>query len=211
MDGKIRRAGDEDVGALLAFCRVAFPDAPKWQGADFVARRWWRAAMRSPIAEVWVVDQEVGPTGFVVVALDQGAWARARRDRYGSPLYRLFGLARRPRLLVRVLRARRERVRLAGAAARIGESAAADHAAERRAWLSLIAVAERERGSGLARRLMDHAEARALAAGCEGIALVVDYHNSRAQAFYRKLGYEEEGWRYRLPLFVKRLDADGNR
>jgi ribosomal protein S18 acetylase RimI-like enzyme len=62
-----------------------------------------------------------------------------------------------------------------------------------------IYVRESYRGTGLARELMAHAADRARTAGCPELALDVDADNSRAAAFYEKLGFEPLRRRLTLP------------
>ena len=56
----------------------------------------------------------------------------------------------------------------------------------------LIGVQRGERGSGVGRALMTHAEGALFAHSADIFLLVSDF-NAAAQAFYRRLGYEQVG------------------
>jgi ribosomal protein S18 acetylase RimI-like enzyme len=59
-------------------------------------------------------------------------------------------------------------------------------------YVRWIAVAPAARGRGVGERLMRHAEARIFRAG-PNVFLTVSDFNTRAQAFYRRLGYARVG------------------
>jgi GNAT superfamily N-acetyltransferase len=60
-------------------------------------------------------------------------------------------------------------------------------------WAQVVALvtAEAARGMGVGRRLMNRAEAAAMDAGCDRIALSSSRERSGAHAFYRRLGYRD--------------------
>jgi ribosomal protein S18 acetylase RimI-like enzyme len=58
-------------------------------------------------------------------------------------------------------------------------------------WLEDLYVAERARGAGLGRALVQAAIERARERGCRRIDLDVDPDNAAAQALYRSLGFRE--------------------
>lgn len=64
-------------------------------------------------------------------------------------------------------------------------------------------VAERHRGAGLARTLLDRAVQRAREVGCPKIALDVDVDNRRALGFYGKAGFEP--YRHRMSAPTEEL------
>jgi len=61
------------------------------------------------------------------------------------------------------------------------------------AYLSTLAVAPDEQGSGLAYEMMTTAIARLEREGVLRVELMVEADNARGRAFYRKLGFEQEG------------------
>lgn len=63
----------------------------------------------------------------------------------------------------------------------------------RTAFLSVIAVSQSTRGSGLADRLLDEFELKAKACGMVSCELETHVTNSRALAFYRRHGYINQG------------------
>ena len=84
----------------------------------------------------------------------------------------------------------------------------------RGAYLRLLCVQPGQQGRGLGRALLESCEAAARARGQESFMLLVSDYNARAQAFYRRCGYEQAGRlrEYVLPgvdelLFWKRLDG----
>lgn len=62
----------------------------------------------------------------------------------------------------------------------------------RSGYIMLLGVLPEARGRGVGRALMEHAEA-ALFADANDIFLLVSDFNRSAQAFYRRLGYEQVG------------------
>lgn len=68
----------------------------------------------------------------------------------------------------------------------------------RSGYIMLIGVAPDRRGSGIGRALIAHAEA-ALFAGADDVFLLASDFNAAAQAFYRRLGYQQVG---ALPGYV---------
>jgi ribosomal protein S18 acetylase RimI-like enzyme len=64
------------------------------------------------------------------------------------------------------------------------------------ALLDNVAVAARARGMGLGRRLIEHAEARAKAAGHHVITLYTNVMMTENLALYPRLGYRETGRRH---------------
>ena len=82
---------------------------------------------------------------------------------------------------------------------------AARHAGRARhgAYLGPLAVAPEEHGTGLAMRMMTDAIERLAAIGVSRVELMVEVDNPRAIAFYRKLGFVEEG---RMRGAYKRAD-----
>lgn len=59
-----------------------------------------------------------------------------------------------------------------------------------RGWLYYLASAPDRRGQGIARLLVDEAEARLVAMGCPKVQLMVRPENEVARGFYDALGYE---------------------
>jgi ribosomal protein S18 acetylase RimI-like enzyme len=61
-----------------------------------------------------------------------------------------------------------------------------------RGWVNYLAVANRFRGQGHARALMQHVEALLLQRGCPKVSLLVRDSNREALEFYRHLGYAQD-------------------
>jgi GNAT superfamily N-acetyltransferase len=57
------------------------------------------------------------------------------------------------------------------------------------AWIEDMVVAERERGRGIGRRLLEAIEAWAVARGASRLQLLADRENAPALAFYARLGW----------------------
>lgn len=73
-----------------------------------------------------------------------------------------------------------------------------------RGWIFYLGVEPALQGRGLARALMDHAEAELAARGCPKVELMVRETNTRVLEFYRHLGYADEP----VKVLGKRLIAD---
>jgi ribosomal protein S18 acetylase RimI-like enzyme len=61
-----------------------------------------------------------------------------------------------------------------------------------RGWVNYLAVAQKFRGRGHARALMQRVEALLLERGCPKLNLMVRTSNAGALAFYRRLGYAQD-------------------
>jgi ribosomal protein S18 acetylase RimI-like enzyme len=61
-----------------------------------------------------------------------------------------------------------------------------------RGWVNYLAVAQKFRGRGHARTLMQRVEALLLERGCPKLNLMVRTSNAGALAFYRRLGYAQD-------------------
>ncbi len=61
-----------------------------------------------------------------------------------------------------------------------------------RGWINYLAVAPDLQGQGLARALMDEAENRLRALGCQKINLQVRRSNASAVAFYERVGFKPD-------------------
>lgn len=66
--------------------------------------------------------------------------------------------------------------------------------------LTLLAVAEGERGAGIGAALVEAAEARLKKAGCGLVEVTSNVKRLRAHAFYERLGYERTSYRFARPL-----------
>jgi ribosomal protein S18 acetylase RimI-like enzyme len=75
----------------------------------------------------------------------------------------------------------------------------------RDAFIDEVYLREPYRGQGLGQRAFTLAEEACRALGVQALHLEVERDNGRAQAFYRKIGYEDHD-RY---LLTKRLDEGG--
>jgi ribosomal protein S18 acetylase RimI-like enzyme len=61
-----------------------------------------------------------------------------------------------------------------------------------RGWMNYLAVAQRHRGRGFARALVEHVERLLLERGCPKVGLLVRNTNKEAAEFYRRLGYAQD-------------------
>jgi N-acetylglutamate synthase-like GNAT family acetyltransferase len=65
--------------------------------------------------------------------------------------------------------------------------------------ITLILVAEAERGQGIGRALLEAAEVRLRKAGCKMIEAISDIAIVNAHGFFRSLGYEQASYRFTRP------------
>jgi N-acetylglutamate synthase-like GNAT family acetyltransferase len=65
--------------------------------------------------------------------------------------------------------------------------------------ITLILVAETDRGQGIGRALLEAAEARMRKAGCKIIEAISDIAIVNAHGFFRSLGYEQASYRFSRP------------
>ena len=66
--------------------------------------------------------------------------------------------------------------------------------------VTLLVVAEAERRRGVGRALLDAAEKELAAKGCRRIAARAEIEFAGAPAFFRKLGYQRNGYRLEKDL-----------
>jgi ribosomal protein S18 acetylase RimI-like enzyme len=66
--------------------------------------------------------------------------------------------------------------------------------------ISMMVVAEAERGAGIGAALVAEAERRLAARGCGLVEVTSNQKRLRAHAFYEKLGYERTSYRFFKPL-----------
>jgi len=66
--------------------------------------------------------------------------------------------------------------------------------------ISMMVVAEAERGHGVGAALVAEAEARLRTAGCGLVEVTSNAKRLRAHAFYERLGYERTSYRFAKPL-----------
>jgi len=71
-----------------------------------------------------------------------------------------------------------------------------EHSGHRRGEISAIHVAERHRGQGVGRRLMEEGESILINYGCDSVNLMVTRNNDQAVGLYRSLGYNVQ--RYQM-------------
>ena len=60
-------------------------------------------------------------------------------------------------------------------------------------YVSRFAVKDGERGTGIAQRLLAEIEERALASGCDHVALEVSTQHARAIRFWTRSGFQQVG------------------
>jgi ribosomal protein S18 acetylase RimI-like enzyme len=60
---------------------------------------------------------------------------------------------------------------------------------EEEAWVYNVSVVAEYQGQGIGRRIVEHAEALARAAGFPTLGLMVSAHNTRARSLYEKLSF----------------------
>jgi GNAT superfamily N-acetyltransferase len=66
--------------------------------------------------------------------------------------------------------------------------------------VTVLVVDGQARRRGIGKRLMEHAEHLAAAAGCEAVELTSVMGRAEAHAFYRSIGYEANSLRFRKAL-----------
>jgi len=79
-----------------------------------------------------------------------------------------------------------------------------DHAGHRRGEVSAIHVAERVRGQGVGRMLMEEGESVLIDYGCDAVHLMVTSSNDLAVGLYRSMGYDVQRYQMEKRLRKRR-------
>ena len=66
--------------------------------------------------------------------------------------------------------------------------------------LTALVVGAGARGQGVGRALVEHTARAARAAGCDHLEITCNRRRTEAHAFYRRLGFEPNAYRFLRPL-----------
>ena len=183
----IRRATLGDADVLADICRSSFPDSLLWTGPRFLSQKWWKAVINSDSAETWVClkDGEIGSLGVLVT--DMAGWKKEKLYPERNMCVRLFALAMCPRLIISKI------VKLISAAKAPVSNCPTSNIArtniESQIWLRLIAVSPQMRRQGLAKRILQLCEERALERHRQAIQLFVFSNNKTPRSFFVQQGF----------------------
>ena len=175
---------ESDILALCHVCQQNLTWLPRWQGPESYQRTWWRTALKSDGAECWAVEDNGRITGFCLLVTDEETWKLERSERVGNRLaYFRMVLARPCLSLMTISKYLRPYIRKeTGSKYPLPKY-------QRRLWIELIAVSPECRGSGHADKIMSFAIGRAKENQRDAIALIVERHNKRGRAFFKRWGF----------------------
>lgn len=188
----LRPAGPEDWQVLLSLCRASFPYSVRWASRSGGGARWWCDALASPNCECWIARRRATDEGFTLLIDDEADWRRRSSKRSVSVWRRALGALMAPRMTASWLLRLDSAVRFLPAGDGVPLSPAD------RLFVELIAVVPKAQGSGLGRRLVEHAEQRARSLGRRGVYYRVARANEpmlslMAAAGYRIVGEDRNG------------------
>ena len=165
----------------------------------------------SPFAVALVADGIDEPLGFLVGTLDDRAHYRHVLRRHGLRLAALGTVALLVRPLVAYRFARTRATRYLRGSVRLARTPVKAAPAPARGVIAHVAVAPAGRGRGVGAALVEQFVAHARSAHLPAVRLVTRADGDGAGAFYRRLGWQEDGrfddrdgltWtRYRLALW----------
>lgn len=186
---RFRSGIEPDAPALASICARCLPATPRWAIGGRPATRYWLSAIRSPAAEVTVVERGGAPCALMLLVTDEPAFAAERRQRRGPRSERLLAALAHPARVVRWLR---NRAKVHQNTAQIAEppTTASPLPSADRLWLELIAVDPSAAGHGIASTLLSQSETRAADLQRSGVQLRVEQHNTRAIKLYLRAGYK---------------------
>lgn len=206
-DAVIGRAVTADAPAIADLCRSTFRRAPEWQAPRSLSHRWWRQIIASDGCPVHVARDPNGRLlGFVIEIIDPTSWTHFARIGPNRKSVKLLTAILHPAILrSRLRKAKRARaadITPTSSAPSPQPPASAPPAAM---FLELLVVVPEAAGKGVARGLLETLERNAASRGHKRVELLVDPRNARAQAFYRKHGYQTVSIRGSNSVMTKAL------
>ena len=183
----VRRLKHDDIDILINICRKSFPDGIRGQNPRFLARRWWRDALSSASSETWVCSVGGEVAGFVILVTDNIMYAREKRKRSSSFFVRVCTAITCPRLLL--WRFFKKMATCRWFHKHHVNSTRNDPTLDNCAWIEPIAVSPHMRRQGIAKKLLQHCENRALELKRSAIKVGVELQNKPTIELYKKSGF----------------------
>lgn len=194
----VRTSTPGDLEFVLSQHREHFPDNVFGRLGTGFLRRYYESFQASPHATALVATRQGRPMAYLVGIEDTGAhraWLRRHRG-LGLGASAAWGLARRPRTAVRILRARLARRAATRTAGADRQAPAAEHRpVQRVAVLSHVAVSSTEQAAGLGHRLVGRFVDGCTVAGATRIAVATSEDNVAAARLYERNGWVLEARR----------------
>lgn len=205
MNQNIRRAGKNDVPALIVISQTCFPDYLEWC-THKQARRWWSSIVESNSCETWLYLKEDNACGFYRLVTDPIGHQIEKAQLRPNTLTLLWAMLVNPGLLKKKLggkinRIWRKRLQLNAPEFRFRKSL----------WPHSLAVIPSMQKKGIGRELMLFSESRALELGFDSIKFFVKEDNIGSIKFCKKLGYEHTGYMDDCLFFIKLLESSSLR
>lgn len=180
----IRRLKAEGIDAVIDICRKSFPGGIRGQYPRFIATKWWRDAIASVASETWVCFVEGEVTGYVILVMDNSMYSREKRKRRSGIFLRACTAITCPRLLLR--RFFKKMVTYGWSSANHMTNSQNHPIQNKCIWIEPIAVAPHMRGRGIARKMLEHCEKRALDLKRGVVWVKVQPQNGPAIKLYEK-------------------------
>lgn len=188
----------EDIPGLIRLCKSSFPNSIRWQGVYQWAEKWWKVAISSQAAEVWVIKSLKNEIlAFNVLVIDELMWNGQKIHRNKAFCLQLFSFFKKPVLAGKSLLQKFQSKKM--------EVKNSEVTVQNRVWLEMICVNSKYRGRGYAKKLMEHCENRSRFYERNAIILRVDMANYAAISLYKKMGYQKAAMSVEKGYYAKNL------
>jgi hypothetical protein len=100
-----RKAGIEDINALINITKACFPDQIRWQ-LQALSRKYWEGALNSSNSKIWIWTVDGEKAGFTQILLDIDGWIKEKKA-YDYKLFtKIYSMFLKPKLVIGKLKER---------------------------------------------------------------------------------------------------------